>query len=357
MTTALIKGVSLRGVASCVPTKVFDNQKDTVDFDPKEVKKVVAMAGVKQRRVVEEGVCASDLCREAARKLMAQLDWSADSVDALIMVTQSPDYFLPSTASLIHRDLGLSTHCAVFDVGLGCSGFPYGLWLGSMMVQSGSAKRVLVLHGETPSRFTHFQDRATLLLFGDAGSAAALEAGGNNTWGFSLHSDGQGYDDLIIPGGGFRCATPDDERDNFLHMKGSNIFNFTVQRVPELINDTLELVGETSEQTDTFIFHQSNQFIMKHIAKKCALPLEKIPLTLAEFGNTGGPSVPLTMTHHYKDKVVERPEKSMLLAYGVGLSWSSAYVVVEADTQFLHMDYPGNLTASKTAEAESKESN
>lgn len=338
MAQSILKGSNIRGVASCVPEKVYDTQRDTKNFDPGEIKKVVAMVGVKERRIVDGDICASDLCLAPAGQLMEALEWDAGSVDALIMVTQSPDYFLPSTACLIHRDLGLSESCATFDVGLGCSGYPYGLWLAAMMTQTGAASRVLVLHGETPSRFTHPEDRSTTLLFGDSGSATAIEAGGDEQWGFSLHTDGQGYADLIIPGGGFRQPVPEDTRDNYLHMNGTNLFNFTIKKVPAVIDDTLQLMAMEAGEIDRFIFHQSNQFIMKHIAGKYGLPSDKIPIVLDRYGNTGGPSVPLTLTQHYLENPVGKTEKAMLLGYGVGLSWGSALIDIHSDIRFLHCE-------------------
>ena len=338
MTTAVLSGIKLAGVASCVPSRVFATERDAAHFDPKEVKKVVAMVGVRERRIVDDKQCASDLCLEPARRLLEELAWEPESIDALIMVTQSPDYFLPSTACLLHRDLGLADHCASFDVGLGCSGYPYGLWLAAMMIGSGSVRRALVLHGETPSRFTHPEDRATALLFGDSGSATALEAGDSGRWGFSLHTDGRGYADLIIPGGGFRDPEPADERDNYLHMNGSNLFNFTIKRVPQLIEDTLRLLEFDIDQVGSFLFHQSNQFMMKHLADKFGLPAEKTPVILDRYGNSGGPSVPLVMSLHYGSNPVLETEYSMLLGYGVGLSWGSALVPVDRETRFIHCE-------------------
>ncbi|MEM7707632.1 MAG: ketoacyl-ACP synthase III [Pseudomonadota bacterium] len=340
MAEAVLQGINLAGVSSCVPASVFDNREDTQSIDPKEVKKVVAMAGVEQRRVATDDVCSSDLCLAAANELLGGLGWSSDSIDGLIFVTQTPDYFLPSTSSLLHRDLKLRPGCAAFDVGLGCSGYPYGLWLGSMMISSGSAKRVLVLHGETPSRFTHPEDRSTFLLFGDAGSATALERSEADTpWGFCLFSDGSGYDDLIIPAGGFRERKAADDRDNYVHMNGGNLFNFTVKEVPALIEATLALLSLEVDDVDAYVFHQSNRFIMRHIAKKCGLPADRIPVVLDKYGNSGGPSVPLALTHHAagaQDGVVG--QRIMMLGYGVGLSWGSACLTIEKNTQFHHCE-------------------
>lgn len=339
MAVAKLKGAKLKGVSTCVPTEVYDTLQDTKNFDPRELKKVVSMVGVKQRRVVDENICASDLCLKSARDLIEKLEWEPRSIDALIMVTQSPDYFLPSTSCLIHRDLDLPESCATFDVGLGCSGYPYGMWLASMMIQTGCVKRAIVMHGETPSRFTHADDRSTALLFGDAGSATAVEAEGDEDWGFSLNTDGKGYADLIIPGRGFRDPYPEDERDKYLYMNGSNLFNFTIKKVPSMINQTLELMEMGIDDVGTFIFHQSNQFMMKHIAGKLKLPADKTPIILGKFGNSGGPSVPLTLSMHYSENPVSAPELSMLLGYGVGLSWGAALIGIHPETHFLHSDY------------------
>lgn len=352
MSKSMLSGCRIAGVSSCVPSKVFNNLEDAVDFPLTEVRKVVAMAGVSERRVSDGTICSSDLCAQAASDLMSRLGWDPASIDGLIMITQSPDYFLPSTSCLIHRKLGLSVDCATFDVGLGCSGYTYGLWLASMMLQSGH-QRVLVLHGETPSYFTSPEDRATFLLFGDAGSATALEKTSATTqddmppWYFTMYTDGSGYGDLIMRGGGFRERHPDDPQRNFLQMSGTNVFNFTIKRVPSLIQDTLDFARCTVEDVDYFVFHQSNRFIMKHLMKKCGLPEEKVPITLERFGNTGGPSVPLTITQGVfggsRALSGGAPLTLLLLGYGVGLSWGAGLVTLDADVVIAHseMDHGG----------------
>src|SRR5512141_3218280 len=168
MAKCTIPGVNIKGIVSAVPSRRFDNLADAKGFTEDAVRKVVGMAGVKSRHLAGDAICSSDLCQAAVGSLLEKLGWSRDSVDALIMVTQSPDYFLPSTACLLPTKLGLPTTCAAFDVGLGCSGFPYGLYLGALMVSGGGVKRALVLHGETPARFADESDRSVSLLFGDA---------------------------------------------------------------------------------------------------------------------------------------------------------------------------------------------
>ncbi len=258
------------------------------------------------------------------------------------MVTQSPDYLLPSTACLLQTKLGLPTSCAAFDVGLGCSGYPYGLYLCALMLSGGGIKRALLLHGETPARFADESDRSVSLLFGDAGSATALELGAPESflpWSFVLHTDGSGAEDLIIPGGGFRERFPEDRRKCYVSMNGANIFNFSIKRVPPVIQDTLDLAGLKKEDVDYYILHQSNQFIMRHLSKKMGIPENKVPLTLGDFGNTGGPSVPLTMTQAALIRPTDRPLTLMLVGYGVGLSWGSALITLGPEAVLGHVEF------------------
>lgn len=322
-------GARIAAVCTCVPTRRFDNLKDSAEFSDEEIRKVTGMAGVAARRLAGDAVCSSDLCVAAAKQALDKLKWSPDSIDALIMVTQTPDYFLPSTACVVHQRLGLADHCAAFDVGLGCSGYPYGMWLAAMMLQGGGVRRALVLHGETPTRFSDKADRSVSLLFGDAGSATALEATGSDggdPWYYALHSDGSGYNSMIIESGGFRDRFGSDPRKHCVYMNGALIFNFTIKRVPALIDETLTGSGFRAADIDYFIFHQSNQFIMKHLCVKQSLPLEKVPIILKEFGNTGGASIPLTLTQAALTRPQDRALRLMLVGYGVGLSWGSALV-------------------------------
>jgi len=342
MAKCTIRGAKIRGIISAVPSRRFDNFKDAAGFTEEEVRKIVGMAGVKSRRIAGESVCSSDLCQAAAELLLEKIGWDRDSVDALIMVTQSPDYLLPSTACLLQMKLRLPTTCAAFDIGLGCSGYPYGLWLGSLMLSNGGIRRALLLHGETPARFADESDRSVSLLFGDAGSATALEMGGPESavpWSFVLHTDGSGYEDLIIPGGGFRERFPNDRRRYFVSMKGPNIFNFSIKRVPPVIQDTLDLAGLKKEDVDYYILHQSNQFIMRHLTKKLGIPEAKVPLTLGDYGNTGGPSIPLTMAQGGLIRPSDRPLTLMLIGYGVGLSWGSALVRLAPEAVLGHVEF------------------
>lgn len=342
MAYSKVRAPRIAAVSTCVPQRRFDNIAETQQFTEEEVKKVVALAGVKARRLAGDSICSSDLCTVAADNILTSLGWERDSIGALIMVTQSPDYLLPSTACVVHKSLGLSDECAAFDLGLGCSGYPYGLWVGAMMINSGGIDRVLVLHGETPSRFSDESDRSVSLLFGDTGSATALEAESltsSTDWFFKLHSDGSGVNDMIIEAGGFRNRFSEDPQKYCVRMNGASIFNFTIKRVPPLICDTLERSKTSLDEVDYYIFHQSNQFIIKHITKKMKIPDEKVPMTLGEFGNTGGASIPLTITMGDLVRPQDRSLKMMLLGYGVGLSWGSALIELGPDVLLEHYEF------------------
>jgi 3-oxoacyl-[acyl-carrier-protein] synthase-3 len=342
MAQATLSGMRVRGIATAVPQQTFNNTRDTTAFPREEVRKVVAMAGVSERRIAAPSTTSTDLCYAAAEALLNRLGWSRDSVDGLIMVTQTPDYFMPSSSCLLHNRLGLARHCAAFDLGLGCSGYPYGLWLASMMLQTGGLRRVLLLHGETPTHYAAEDDRAVALLFGDAGSATALEADSSAdtppTY-FTLHTDGTGYGDLIIEAGGFRDRFCADRSRHQVKMNGANVFNFTIAIVPPLIQDTLRLANRSIGDVDYYVFHQSNRFIIKHLIATCGLPSERVPIIIDRFGNAGGPSVPLTVTQGLEHEAGKRPLWLMLLGYGVGLSWGATLIQLPADAALLHIEH------------------
>jgi 3-oxoacyl-[acyl-carrier-protein] synthase-3 len=341
-----IQGIRIAGVSTCIPSERVDNMSLGERYGAADVRKVVSMAGVRYRHVVSDDVTAVDLCTEAARRLLDKLGWAPESITGLIMVTQSPDYFLPSSACVVHARLGLPVSCAAFDMGLGCSGYPYGLYVASTMLKAGGQARILVLQGETPSKFVHPDDHATTLLFGDAGTATALEAGrGDEDACFGLFTDGTGAEGLIIRGGGFRDPRPADPRDLCVRMDGAGVFNFTIKRVPAMVSDTLAFAGAQVSDVDRWVFHQSNRFIMKHLAKKCGLPEDRVPMTIEDNGNCGGPSVPITLTRT-TPQVRTQPLRMMLLGYGVGLSWSSALLSIDPEAVLLH----GEMAAPSLSE-------
>lgn len=209
---------------------------------------------------------------------------------------------------------------------------------------------MLLLHGETPTRFSDRSDRSVALLFGDAGSATALEVSDlEGTWWFSLHTDGAGWNDLIVEGGGFRERFPMDPRRHFVRMNGASVFNFAITRVPPLIDETLRAADMAGDAIDYFILHQSNRFIMRHVANKANISLDKIPITIGDYGSTGGPSLPLTITRGNLTRPADKALRLLLLGYGVGLSWASALVDLPADAVLNHIPVPSTIGSAATS--------
>lgn len=344
MAKMTVKNAKIAAITTCVPGWRVDNLRDETTFTPEEVQRFVEMVGVETRYLADDATCCSDLCVAAAENILASLKWERESIDALIMVTHTPDYLLPATACVVHKRLGLSDHCACFDMGLGCSGYCYGLWLATMMMEGQRFRRVLLLVGETPARMSHKSDRSVALLFGDAGSATAIEAGppgSDKDWHFALHTDGSRYTDFVAEAGGLRKRFSDDPRDYYIRMDGANIFNFSLKRVPPLVQETLAMSGLQSGHIDYFIFHQANKFIINHLVKKLNVPTEKVPIIIADYGNVGGSSIPLTITCGNLARPPARSLKLMLVGYGIGLSWASALIDLGDDAVLDHIQLPG----------------
>lgn len=350
MSTMSLRRAKIAAISTCVPPHRFDTLKDATEFSPDEIQKFVQMVGVRSRHLADDSICCSDLCLAAAENVLTSLQWERESIEALIMITHTPDYLLPATACVLHGRLGLSARCASFDIGLGCSGYAYGLWLATLMLAQGQFRRILLLVGETPSRMCFKSDRSVALLFGDAGSATAIEAEAPEdpgTWHFALHTDGSRFRDFVVEAGGLRNRFDEDVRQYFIRMDGANIFQFSLERVPPLVQETLAVSGMSPRDIDYYVFHQANEFIIKHLVKKMKVPVEKAPITIRAFGNVGGCSIPLTITQGELVRPSDRSLKLMLLGYGVGLSWASALVDLEPEAVIRHLVYdPG--TGGKT---------
>jgi 3-oxoacyl-[acyl-carrier-protein] synthase-3 len=353
----MVRGVRIRGVASAVPDRIITSADEAAVFGETEMEKIASTTGIRERRVAPEGICTSDLCVAAADTLFERTGVARDSIDAIILVTQTPDYVLPATACSLHGRLGLATGCAAFDVNLGCSGYTYGLWMAAHLIAGGGGSRVLLLAGEIATRRVNPLDRSARPLFGDAGTATIVEADpAASEIRFVFGTDGSGQNDLYIPAGGFRlpdAAAAGDARIGDdgnprrlvdLHMDGSAVFVFTLDRVVPLIREAIRDASWATGDVDVAVFHQANEFMLKHIARAVKLPWEKVPCSLGRFGNTSSASIPLTMTTALARDGVIPAAKVLLAGFGVGLSWCSATLaageicappLVEVDTQAL----------------------
>lgn len=336
---AVTRGSRITGVVACLPKRQVLNAEFEADFGREAIDDVTKMIGVHARHWVDDTTTTADLCQAAAEHLLAELGWAADTVDALIFLSQTPDYRLPATACALHGKLKMRPGAIAFDVNLGCSGYPYALWLAQMMVQSGAAGRVLLAVGDTISRTVDHSDRATALLFGDAGTATAIEADASaqsdaQASHFILGSDGAGAGNLIIPEGGFRRHTAEDDgrwqgKDlSCLYMDGGQVFNFTLQAVPALIASCVTASGRPLEQHDAFLFHQANQFMLKHLVKKAKLPVDRVPINIDKVGNCSSASIPLLMCTELATRLSGESLTLAMFGFGVGYSWAGASVPV-----------------------------
>lgn len=329
-------GARIAGVVACVPSLALENSHFHGQFGETGVNEVIKMIGVQTRRRADAATTTRDLCRAAGKHLLTSLDWAPDSIDALIFVSQTPDFRLPATACALQDDLGISVNCIAFDINLGCSGYPYALWLGMTMVQTGAARRVLLAVGDTVSKMVDHGDRATALLFGDAGTVTAIEADSASlsTAHFILGTDGRGAANLVVPQGGFKSYTEGldprlTERDPAcLYMDGGEIFNFTLRAVPPLVARTFEFAGRAVGDYDAFLFHQANLFMLKHLAKKAKLPADKVPTNIDRFGNTSSASIPLLMATDLAQQLRDGATTIAMFGFGVGYSWAAASLTV-----------------------------
>lgn len=331
---AVIKSVKIASMQAVVPPHRHSYLETPELFTQEEADKVYGTTGIHSRRILPKHLCASDMCVAAAETLLQRLGWEPASVDVLIYVSQDSDYALPATACLMQNRLGLPNSAACLDVSLGCSGFVYGIWMASQLLNGSNGMRALVLCGDTSSRHLLPDDRGTLPLFGDAGVATALEF--DESWPDSyavFGTDGKGGQHIAVKAGGKRHpAIPEayprsrEEEaklftDSRLHLNGAAVFSFTLKVVPKLINDTLALAGIDSDDIDMFVMHQANKFILEHLRKKAKIPQEKYLIDMHDFGNTSSASVPLAICHKLTGYFDNEVKKVMLGGFGVGWSW------------------------------------
>jgi 3-oxoacyl-[acyl-carrier-protein] synthase-3 len=254
------------------------------------------------------------------------------------MMTQGPDHFSPATACIAHDRLKLGPQCLAFDVLLGCSAYVYGLWLVSQWVANGTCKRVLLLAGDTASVTSSPEDRSVALLFGDAGSATAIEYSPDaEDMAFVLGTDGSGWSSLMLPAGGFRLRPSpetavmeeDDQGNrrskNHVFMDGLDVFNFTLKRVPPLVHETLALKQWEPDRPDAYLFHQANGFMLHTLMKRLRLPTERVPMNIDRYGNTSMVSITLLLTDDCAERLMSGvPFSTIMASFGVGFSWAGA---------------------------------
>lgn len=328
MATGIINNVEIKGIACAVPDCLRSSEEYNDIFGEEAVRKFVNMTGIKTRRVAIEEQCASDLCYVAAKNVIEKLEWEPSSIDALILITQTPDYAVPATACVLQHRLGLSEDCIAFDINLGCSAYVYGIWLASTMISTQNINRVLLLVGDTSNYGLNPGDSATAMIFGDGGTATALERSEGKNIKYFLKTKGSNYKTIIVPAGHARsrCRTNIEPSEYGLHMNGSEVFTFTITDVPRAINDFMAQNGIEPKDIDNYVFHQANLFILKHLAKKIGAPMEKLAISIDRYGNTSAESIPLTLVDTFGNDETSETVRLFLCGFGVGLSWGGIYL-------------------------------
>ena len=298
--------------------------------------RILEKTGIEERRIAAVDQCASDLAVRAAEKLFDHPGCTRDDIDYLLFCTQSPDYPLPTTACLLQERLKLSTSIGALDFNLGCSGFIYGLGLAEGLIVSGQARNVLLLTGDTYTRFLRQDDLGVRSIFGDA-AAATLIKGRESEFpliGPFVHgTDGRGAENLIYRRNALRQPTssaPLPGQDH-LYMDGPEIFSFALQVVPKLVNDLVDRAGIERDQIDLYVFHQANEYMLRKLQAKLQIPNERFIVAMQDIGNTVSSTIPIALHRCRADGRLKPGMRVMLVGFGVGYSWSATMFHETAD--------------------------
>ena len=331
-----IKNVALRGVTATVPNNPIKSA-DFEFFSKEDAETFDNTVGIKNRYIAPDHVCASDLCFDAAERLIAGLGWEKDSIDVLVFASVTGDYKTPPTSGILQDRLGLPSSTFVVDLPMGCCGCLYAINVAGNLLSSGTAKRALLLVGDTASRMGSPYDKSRVPLFGDSGAALALDYDKNaEDIIIEFNTLGSGYQALMTPHGGYRHPVSQEsfEYEDFGNgiirapkdalINGMDVFSFAITKPPVSIKKMLESQGlDKDTDVDYFLIHQANKLIVDRIVKKLKLPIEKVPYDLQEFGNLGGCSIPMLMTYNLAEALRTKGLTLLCSAFGLGLTWGT----------------------------------
>ncbi|RAX51424.1 hypothetical protein CCY99_09085 [Helicobacter sp. 16-1353] len=360
MPKIMFNNAKIAGIVACVP-------KDSISLDSQinifydnntaKLNRIKKTIGLDKRHIADKNTTTLDLCLESARLLLEMLSLDRDKIDAVIFVTQTPDFLQPNNSHILHSHLNLKESCACFDVNQGCSGYVYGLYLAFMMIET-NLDNILLCAGDTMSKVVNPSDSNTAPLFGDGGSATIITRKIAKSY-FSLNANGNGYRNIILPNSGFRGNLSDinceidskdsmdsaDSKDStkdidskYLYMNGGEVFNFSIDKEPKAIKEILGFGKYNINDIDLIFFHQANAYILTNIAKRLNIPLEKVPMeSISKYGNTSSASIPLAICDYCTNKKIEKNLKVILSGFGVGLSWASA--LLELDSPMINIKF------------------
>ncbi len=322
----------IKAIAYYLPEKVVTNEQLKEEFPEWSVDKIAKKVGINERHIAADDETAGDMAFKAAEKLIAENGIDKSTIDFVLLCTQSPDYFLPSTSCVIQHKLGLSTKCGAFDFNLGCSGYEYGLAMAKSLIVSGMAQNVLLLTAETYNKHIHPKDKGNRTIFGDGASASLISREGFTRIGeFVLGTDGSGFDRLIHKTGAMRHYERlndfhEDENgtplsSDHLFMDGKAIFDFTSDVVPSMVEETLIKNEITADNINLYIFHQANKYMINYLRKLMDIDKEKFYVYMEPVGNTVSSTIPIALCEAQKEDKLHG--NVVLAGFGVGLSYGA----------------------------------
>lgn len=325
-------------LASYLPDQILNNEELSQIFPEWTPKKIEKKIGVKERRIAAPDETALDMAVKASEKLFESVN--PDIIDFVLLCTQSPDYFLPTSACILQDRLGLKTELGALDFNLGCSGYVYGLSIAKGLLSAAIAENVLLVVSDSYSKHIHPKDKGNRSIFGDGASATLINKDmQNKIHEFALGTDGKGWDNLIVANGGFRnrldTKAPDwiDENgvlrnNDMLYMNGPEIFNFTIEAVPILINQVLQKNNVTLEEIDYVIFHQANKFMLEYLRDLIGIKEDRFYIDMMDTGNTVSATIPIALEKCLNEGVVGPGQRVLLAGFGVGYSYGATIITI-----------------------------
>jgi 3-oxoacyl-[acyl-carrier-protein] synthase-3 len=331
-------GCFINKIAIHLPENILTNDELSSMFPEWDSNAIFEKIGIRQRHYVSENETALDLAVRASEKVLES--FGRDLIDFVVLCTQSPDYYLPTSACIIQDKLALRTNIGAFDFNLGCSGFIYGLAITKGLIETGIAKNVLLIMAETYTKHIHPKDKGNRSIFGDGAAATIISYCDNEQiMNFDLGTDGKGMDKLIVPNGGLRKKYNTADQDvydeggkvrnnNYLFMDGPEIFNFTIEKIPGMVIKTLEKNNLTIDTINYVIFHQANKYMLDYLRKKLHIPLEKFYQNMENTGNTVSATIPVALKDSIDKGLVRKGDKVLIAGFGVGYSWGATVIEI-----------------------------
>lgn len=327
----------IKAISYYLPEQVVTNDLLAGEFPEWSAEKMTSKIGIIQRHIAAEDETAADMGIQAAKKMFGEHSIQPEEIDFVLYCTQSPDYFLPTSACIIQSELNIPTSAGALDFNLGCSGFVYGLSLAKGLIFGGVAKNVLLITSETYSKYIHPKDKGNRTIFGDAATATLISSNGfAEIKNFSLGTDGRGAKNLIVTSGGHRNPQKSnviswDESNNpisedHLYMNGSEILNFTLEAVPIMVKDTLEKNDLTLDEIELVVFHQANKYMLNFLRRKLKIEPEKFFYFMENVGNTVSSTIPIALYEAQKENKLHN--NVLLAGFGVGYSWAGTILKI-----------------------------